>query len=319
MPYQAITGTFLDEITVDIPSQNWGAREWATEFDTMRGAGIDTVILIRAGLGERLACPSDAVSKRVATLPVYTDLVRLFLDLAAERGMSFYFGLYDSHYFWYRYDWKTEVDVNLAFIDEVWERYGDSPAFQGWYLPHETTDSSLRILDINTTLAARLREISGLPILISPFFLGRADMAATTDPRQQPRSPEEHVRIWEEIFGRYAGLVDHCAFQDGTVEIARSAEYFAATAEAARRYGITSWANIETFDRDMPIKFPPTDWRKLAHKLDAVQPHVDKIISFEFSHFLSPNSVWPAARNLYDRYTEHLATRGLALPAGTRA
>ncbi len=23
-----ITGTFLDEITYDIPSANWGAREW---------------------------------------------------------------------------------------------------------------------------------------------------------------------------------------------------------------------------------------------------------------------------------------------------
>jgi hypothetical protein len=24
-----ITGTFLDEITFDIPSANWGAKEWA--------------------------------------------------------------------------------------------------------------------------------------------------------------------------------------------------------------------------------------------------------------------------------------------------
>lgn len=309
MTYQRITGTFIDETTVDIPSQNWGAREWATEFDTFVSAGIDTVVMIRAGLGERLACPSEAVSKQVRTLPVYVDLVRLFLDLAAERDIDFYFGLYDSHYFWYRYDWKSEVDINLAFIDEVWERYGDSPAFKGWYLPHETTDSSQRIIDINTTLAARLREISTLPILVSPFFLGRADMAGSTDPRARLREPEEHARIWEEIFGRYAGLVDYCAFQDGTVEIARSAEYFAATSEAARRHGIIPWANIETFDRDMPIRFPPTDWRKLAHKLDAVQSHVDKIISFEFSHFLSPNSVWPAARSLYDRYSEFLAGR----------
>jgi len=42
MPYQAISGTFLDEISVDIPSQNWGEREWAREFDTFVEAGIDT-------------------------------------------------------------------------------------------------------------------------------------------------------------------------------------------------------------------------------------------------------------------------------------
>ena len=31
-----IAGTFLDEITHDIPSQNWGPREWAADFDVMR-------------------------------------------------------------------------------------------------------------------------------------------------------------------------------------------------------------------------------------------------------------------------------------------
>jgi hypothetical protein len=27
-----ITGTFLDEITHDIPSQNWGEEDWKKEF-----------------------------------------------------------------------------------------------------------------------------------------------------------------------------------------------------------------------------------------------------------------------------------------------
>jgi hypothetical protein len=40
-----------------------------------------------------------------------------------------------------------------------------------------------------------------------------------------------------------------------------------------------------------------------------VQPHVEKIISFEFSHFMSPNSTWPSARSLYARYREFLAAK----------
>jgi Domain of unknown function (DUF5109)/Domain of unknown function (DUF4434) len=306
--YQPITGTFLDEITVDIPSQNWGGQEWRREFDRFAADGIDTVVLIRAGCGERLACPSAAVSARVPTLPVYADLVELFLTLAGDRDIAFYFGLYDSNLFWYRYDWQREVEVNLAFIDEVWARYGGAPALRGWYLPHETTDTSLRILDINTSLARRLREVApGLPIMVSPFFAGRADLWDHGDPRSRPREPDEHARIWGEIFGSYAGLVDICAFQDGTADLLRAADYFAVSAAAAARHGIRSWANVETFDRDMPIRFPPTDWRKLAHKLDAVQPHVEKVVSFELPHFLSPNSMWPSARGLYDRYREFLA------------
>ncbi|WP_214326332.1 DUF4434 domain-containing protein [Nonomuraea sediminis] len=305
MTYKKITGTFIDEITVDIPSQNWGPQEWEREFDTFAEAGLDTVVLIRAGCGERLACPSKAVSDRVATLPVYVDLVRLFLDLSEARGIGFYLGLYDSNHFWYRHDWRTEVEINRAFIAEMWERYGDSPAFRGWYLPHETTDSSLRILDINTTLAEQAKSSTGLPVLISPYYMGRKDIAGA----QPVRTPEEHRRIWEEIFGRYQGLVDACAFQDATTDLLQLEEYTKATVEAARGTGIAIWSNAETFDRDMPIRFPPTDWRKLAHRLDTVQPYVDKIITFEFPHFMSPNSMWPSAQALYRRYQDLIADR----------
>nr|MCU0335970.1 DUF4434 domain-containing protein [Chitinophagaceae bacterium] len=44
-----ITGTFLDEISHDIPHQNWGRRQWQTDFEHMAAMGIDTVILIRSG------------------------------------------------------------------------------------------------------------------------------------------------------------------------------------------------------------------------------------------------------------------------------
>ena len=56
-----ITGTFLDEITYDIPAQNWGRREWAREFDIFADIGIDTVIIIRAGFGRRGAFPSQVI------------------------------------------------------------------------------------------------------------------------------------------------------------------------------------------------------------------------------------------------------------------
>ena len=44
-----ITGTFLDEISHDIPHQNWGEKEWDLDFRYMKAMGIDTVILIRSG------------------------------------------------------------------------------------------------------------------------------------------------------------------------------------------------------------------------------------------------------------------------------
>ena len=44
-----ISGTFIDEITYDIPSSNWSRKQWAKDLDHMKAVGIDTVIFIRGG------------------------------------------------------------------------------------------------------------------------------------------------------------------------------------------------------------------------------------------------------------------------------
>jgi hypothetical protein len=301
-----ITGTFLDEVTHDIPAHNWGRTEWEREFDTFVAAGLDTVILIRAGWGERLSFPSKTVASRMGTLPVYADMPELFLQLADQRNLAFYFGLYDSGYYWHRHDWKTEVELNREFAREVWERYGAHPSFRGWYLPHETATTSLRIIDINSALAEHVRTVADLPVLISPFWHGRVEGEGSDQRgRSAALSAAEHAGQWDEIFGRLSGLVSYCAFQDGTAYEADLPDFWQAASEMAGRHGIELWANVETFDRDMPIDFPPLEWRKLVNKLEAAEPHVSKAITFEFSHFLSPNSMWPSARTLFDRYQEY--------------
>jgi hypothetical protein len=301
-----ITGTFIDEVTHDIPAHNWGRSEWEREFDTFVDVGIDTVVLIRAGYGERLSFPSESIAKAVKVLPVYADVVELFLELADARHMSFYFGLYDSGYYWHRYDWRSEVEINRDFAREAWGRYGHHDGFKGWYLPHETAGTNARIIDINTALAATVRGIADLPVLISPYWMGRSEGSAPSARRHAPAStPEEHGGQWEEIFAAFEGLVTYCAFQDGTAYEHNLADFLRVMREAADAHHIELWSNVETFDRDMPIRFPPIEWRKLVNKLDIAEPYVTKALTFEFSHFLSPNSMWPSARALFDRYQEY--------------
>ena len=309
-----ITGTFLDEVTCDIPGHNWGASQWATEFDTFHQAGIDTVILIRSGWGPRLSHPSRVISARVKTLPVYQDMVELFLTLSDRHDIKFYFGLYDSGIHWNRNDWKGEVAANRDYIPEVYAAYGHHPSFAGWYLPHETYDSGQRIIELNTTLATLCKETADLPCLCSPYWLGRYDMSLGFSlPAPSPRSLDEIVTQWDEIFSRYSGLIDVAAFQDGTVYEQDLPDTLRAMRRLADTYHLGLWTNVETFDRDMPIKFPPIEWRKLVHKLTSAEGLVDKAITFEFSHFLSPNSMWPSARSLYERYGEYLAGEHRAL------
>lgn len=90
-----ITGTFLDEISHDIPHQNWGVKEWDRDFQYMKNIGIDTVILIRSGYRKFITYPSKYLLNKGCYMPSM-DLVDLFLQLAEKYKMKFYFGLYDS-------------------------------------------------------------------------------------------------------------------------------------------------------------------------------------------------------------------------------
>jgi hypothetical protein len=291
-----ITGTFLDEITHDIPSQNWGEEDWRREFALYRQIGIDTVIIIRAGYRNRCIFPSKTLPD---LLPVYDDLGRLFLRLAAEHGISVFFGLYDSGYHWMRSSWWREVELNLAFIREVVDRYGDEPAFAGWYLCHESGKNDSHIIELFNHLGRACQEAKKLPVLISPFPQG------AKQPGADALTLEESFEHWDRIFADTRGAFDICAFQDGQVHYQELPSFISGIGDLGRKHSVTIWSNLESFDRDMPIKFPPADWRMLRFKLEATAEVAEKVITFEFPHFMSPHSCYPAARNLFERYCEY--------------
>ena len=294
-----ITGTFLDEITHDIPSQNWGPEEWAADFDVMRQIGIDTVIIIRAGYKDRAIFDSRALNKHRPMLPVREDLAQLFLDQAHVNSMKLFWGIYDPG------DWaenrRHALDINRAFMNEVDDRFSQHPAFAGWYLTFELSGNRPEQVDLVLDVGNQAKSLTpDLPTLISPYIAGPKAPAGTA-----PVPREEHEHQWRTIFDRIKQCVDVVAFQDGHVGYLDLPEYLSTNLRLAREAGIACWSNVETFDRDTPIKFPPIDWRKLEFKLDAAtEAGVDKLLTFEFSHFLSPHSMYAGAHNLFRRYCE---------------
>lgn len=301
-----ITGTFLDEISYDIPHQNWDEREWERDFQSMKSIGIDTVILIRCGLRRELAYPSKVLMDRENGLPPYRDLVDLFLNLAEKYGMTFYFGTYDSGLEPEKIDFQRDLDTNFRVAEEAWERYGRSPAFGGWYLSREIAVQRGRSAEGYAKLGAFCKELSGgLPVLISPFIQGikaNADLGI----KAGSIALEEHEKQWDSIFSCIAGSVDTIAFQDGHVEIHELEGYLRINKKLAEKYHLQCWTNCETFDRDMPIRFLPIKWDKMWRKLKIAEAAgMEKAITFEFSHFMSPNSMYPSAHGLYERYCEY--------------
>ena len=306
-----ITGSFLDEITADIPCQNWGEKEWDRDFSAMKKAGIGRVFLIRAGFNRRLAYPSEVIPEKRAVFPVYVDLIDLFLRLAEKYDMEFWPGNYvgNSATGCYCHD----LDLDLKVADELWERYGSSKAFKGWYFSKEIGKDDPDAVGIFLKLAKHCKEISGgLPIMISPWVsvlpgIKRNHGGKVPEWNDTPIDFDAFRESWDRIMDRIEGAVDIVAWQDGYAPYAQLPKLYRLQKDLAVKHGMRAWINTESFDRDMPFRFPPIDWRCLRYKLEcAAEAGIDEAITFEFSHFMSPNSMWPSAGHLYDRYMEFI-------------
>ncbi|MEX0313765.1 MAG: DUF4434 domain-containing protein [Allomuricauda sp.] len=304
-----ISATFLDEISHDIPHQNWGRKEWERDFQHMKKMGINTVVLIRCGYQKFLTYPSEYLIEKKGCFKPPVDLVQQFLELSEKQGMDFYFGTYDSGKYWETGDMTHEIDVNLHVIEEAYATYGHYKSFKGWYLSLELSRKTKGAIAAIAQLGKHCKAISNdLPVLISPWIDGKKAVLASDSAisKSNAISIEEHFKEWNEIFEGIQRAVDIVAFQDGHVGYDELEEYLVVNKKLADTYGMESWTNVESFDRDMPIKFMPIKFEKLLLKMQAAQrAGCQKAITFEFSHFMSPQSSYLQAGHLYNRYMEY--------------
>ena len=290
-----ITGTFIDEITYDIPSSNWSREQWKKDLDYMLEIGIDTLIFIRGGFGSKTIYPS-----KVFNTESTEDFAGFILEEATKRNMNVFFGLYISNIDWNRGDAIGEIQKNKLFINEVWNRYGDIPSLKGWYIPQETNCDTLNIGEIMCGLSALCKDKApDKSVLISPFF-------KTNITSDVSFSPQEHFEEWDRLFEKAGKDIDICAFQDGTSPMDKLDEYFGLTEQLCKKHNIHHWVNAETFERDVRCMFYPITFSLLKERLEHHKNYAEKIITFEFSHFLSPQSIYPSARNLNNLYKEFI-------------
>ena len=240
-----IRATFLDEVSWDIPHQNWGVKEWDADFKAMKQMGINTVVLIRAGLGSWIAAPFDCLLRtgKVKYPPV--DLVEMFLVLSDKYGMDFWFGTYDSCYHWHVGEYEKEIELNMQLIDEVWAKYGHHKSFRGWYLSQEISRRTRNVSKIYAAMGRHAKEISGgLKTMISPYIHGvKTDQVMAGD---KAITVEEHRREWDAILSDIAGAVDILAFQDGQVDTTNSTTTWWSTASWPNA---TAWSAGPTSNR----------------------------------------------------------------------
>lgn len=292
-----IKATFIDEITYDIPASNWTDKQWAQDLDNMKDVGIDTLVIMRGVFYDKCIYPS----KIFPTLKEDNeDFAGMILTEAARRNMKVYMGLYISNLTWNDGDYVGEINRNKLYVDEVLSRYKDIPSFKGWYIPHETSSNIFNVKETMGGLAALCKDKTpDKSVLISPFFRGKGVKPDFLFSPQ--RTADEWNNIWE-----YCGKdIDICAFQDGTAGLDEYEDYLKVMRKLCDDHKIALWANVETFERDVRNMYYPIPFDVLRRKLKIAEPYVENCITFEFSHFLSPQSIFPSARNLNALYRDY--------------
>ena len=303
MAFLPISGTFLDGISCDIPSNNWTPDVWEREFARYQANGVDEAYIIRVGRNDSMMYDSKIMK---CTLCPEMDMVQLFLDLGLKYNVKIYIGLFDTNNHWRLNNWDEEVAVNIDLIYELNERYGKHPAFYGWYMCHEGSMGSHQTR-IWKPLCQEIKKFDKVrPIMVSPRYAGRKWTS------YNPITPKVHKQHFEVILEEMEGLIDAYAPMDSHCGFNELNAFMEVTAEVMQKYGAQYWSNLETFDRDMPWRFPPIEFAKLKCKLEIAEKYCSKIISFELPHFMSPDSCFPAAGELYKRYHAYAEARRAA-------
>lgn len=312
-----ISGTFIQY-------QSWmmqlNAAQWQTELDSMKNAGIQTIVIQWLKSDHSRFFPVHAPGN---------DPTELILKYADTHGMQVHLGLLFDRQWWSEWDdpdfLRRMAKRNEVFAAQVYARYGKHKSFSGWYIPFELSDLDFDSQE-TSVLNGFLRQMTAglkkttrnrVPISLSVFF--------------QKAIPAHWVEVnYSKILSRSG--IDILLIQDGVGahnwSIAlkeKLAPYFKAYQNAARKNHIRVWGVLENFSTQPSLltgapklssrasgkeRFPA----EISRLRDQLYFHgaqkFEQILTFDFFHYMSPGR-GAAQKKLY---REYLTEMNLSVP-----
>lgn len=285
-------GTFIQKELV----RTWDDAKWQSEFRYLKEAGMRYIILAPTaysanGGPTRTIYPSDHFTMEEG----YPDLVDNILRNAQKAGFKVFLGLNFDGDWWSKSArdpmWlNAKMEEGNEVADELYEKYHNKykNTFYGWYWVWEVDNLNFQKIEEQKALAdainINLRHVKQLnkkmPFMLCPFM-----NAAVGE-------PEAYKQMWINVF-KTADFRkgDIFAPQDsvgaGGLNMDNFREWFQVLREAVdTEKGLQFWSDAETFDH--------SDWSsapldRFVEQLEGVEPYVDNIISFAYSHYYSPN------------------------------
>ena len=288
-----VEGTFIQEwLVVD-----WGDLQWQSEFSALKKVGIKYVILTTALHGDvnnnytTIYPTSLTFAKQTTTV----DVIERCLFNAQMLGIKVFIGInFNDNW------WKASTLSNSWLCDQMEKgnqvakeiytnyksRYNDT--LYGWYWVWEIDNLNWQSL-VSQNLLIKAMNISldylnnlspDMPVMLSPFV------------NSVYGTPEQNGGFWKYIFSKTNFKKgDIFAPQDcigaGGIKIEDLARWFKSLRESVNsKPGLQFWSNAENFEQNFWVAAP---LQRFVKQTQLVNPYVDKIISFSYTHYYSPN------------------------------
>lgn len=306
--YPIIDGSFIQ---LDL-TQNWDIEKWRSELSYLKKNKMNYLIITGTSSTSGTTTKTVYKSNIPNTNKIYGDIDPVDLCLKASQELN------------------IKVFVETNFNSEWWQKSGDDPkwlnlqmersniiadelyskyhtrypnTFYGWYFPYEVDNAKFnkthQFNNLSNAINDHLRHLKQknerLPILISPFMNSSCGTA------------KEYADNWKYLFSKTDfEKGDIFCPQDsvgsGRLNLYEVNPWFTELKKAvAAKPGLLFWANAENFDY---VNNSSAPLNRFLQQIKLLQPCVDNIISFSYSHYYSPNNINPGFHKAYSEYVK---------------
>ena len=301
---KALTGSFVEFSGKD----DWAPYQWNSLLEGMKKIGMNTVIVQFAAYNDNVWFNSDNTFTKNKSKYA---LARL-LAAAELKHMDVYIGLYFNSEYWSKQtdvDWlKLHADRCIEIAQEINTRFGNSPAFKGWYIPHEpepnayNTDTKVASFRENfvNRISDKLHQLNDKPVSIAAVL--NSDLS----------TPEQLQHFMAELSKANLQII---MLQDGVgvghVKLDRLASYYESAAKGLytenTAYKGAFWSDLETFSTSNTPAALDRIKQQLTTEL-AIEK-VTKAVSFQYYNDMCPTGPFgKAAGKLRQSYYNYIST-----------
>lgn len=300
------------------------------DVDAMHAVGIDTIVIAYSEyIANGWGAFYDSDNPELLPHALGFDVVGTLLDAAEVNGQHVYVGLgrgWDVYLAYLGLGDPARVASGLEHsfevADELWDLYGDSDAFYGWYVTHETADIAAASV-LFDPLADYLRTKSpDKPVLLAPS--GTPVASASTIGASAVDVFAYQDAVGAGYIGPDASCLPSCVGPHGTFTSGYAYTFnpYNRIADLEALFSLYEswhvgndkiiWADLESWEMAGPAysgAYPATTQR-LVDQIAAEAPYVDVLSVYAWPGFFAPSDSTlehggQAAIDLYTGYANY--------------